>query len=101
MNKLFIVLHGCFVQNCLNTNQIFSITTFFPGVCVTGDNEIYLAGGALRKLGHSRHDGNRVSIMPEGVSPNVFTLNIGLRTWDAKIRMNQQRCQFPLVVVDG
>jgi len=68
---------------------------------VTGDNQIFLAGGEFRKYRHLRHENSRVPFVSEAVSANVFALNIGSQTWDIKNNMNQQRSLFPLVVVDG
>jgi anthranilate/para-aminobenzoate synthase component II len=71
------------------------------GVCMTGDNLIYVAGGIVRKLGsHGWNNENRVSILPGGVSADVNALNVATRNWTSIERMLRPRCQFSLVTVD-
>ena len=68
------------------------------GTCVTGSNQVFVAGGSIRKLG--RVNGRQVTI-PECVSADVWTLNVNQRTWEQRTSMSRARCQFSMVVVDG
>ena len=65
---------------------------------MTGTNQIFVAGGSIRKLG--RVNGRQVAI-PESVSADLWALNINQRSWEPRPAMSRARCQFSLVVVDG
>ena len=65
---------------------------------MTGNNQIFVAGGSIRKLG--RVNGRQVAI-PECVSNDLWALNINQRSWEQRTSMNRTRCQFSMVVVDG
>uniref|UniRef100_A0A0B6Z9M0 BTB domain-containing protein n=1 Tax=Arion vulgaris TaxID=1028688 RepID=A0A0B6Z9M0_9EUPU len=79
------VIHICKLPQSLYT----------PGVASTGDNQIYLAGGAVRKINY------RGSITTEGVSNNFYMFDKTEATWQPKARMNMSRSQFSLTIVDG
>lgn len=65
---------------------------------MTGNNEIFVAGGSIRKLG--RVNGRQVAI-PECVSADLWALNINQHSWEKRMSMSRARCQFSMVVVDG
>lgn len=65
-----------------------------PGCAVTGDNQIYVAGGTLRKV-------NYRGSQPEGLSSNLVMFDQVSATWVVKARMKSPRSQFCLTVVDG
>lgn len=65
---------------------------------MTGHNQIFVAGGSIRKLG--RINGRQVAI-PECVSAELWALNINQRSWEQRMSMSRARCQFSMVVVDG
>ncbi|XP_013398965.1 kelch-like protein 28 [Lingula anatina] len=67
---------------------------FMPGCAVTGDNQIYLAGGALRKINY------RGSVCTEGVCDSVFMFDYATKTWVSKVAMEMKRYQFALTVLD-
>uniref|UniRef100_A0A2C9MAJ6 BTB domain-containing protein n=2 Tax=Biomphalaria glabrata TaxID=6526 RepID=A0A2C9MAJ6_BIOGL len=79
------VIHICKLPQSLYT----------PGVASTGDNQIYLAGGAIRKINY------RGSITTEGVSNNVYVFDQSEATWQPKAKMQMSRSQFSLIIVDG
>ena len=62
---------------------------------MTGDNQIYLAGGAIRKINY------RGPFSAEGVSANLFMYDKQFGSWQVKAKMNHARSQFCLAVVDG
>ncbi|KAK6167195.1 hypothetical protein SNE40_021287 [Patella caerulea] len=68
---------------------------YTPGVAVTGDNQIYLAGGAIRKINY------RGSITMEGVCNGVYQFDQLEAAWTCKTRLLVARSQFTLTVVDG
>ena len=70
---------------------------FVAGTCVTGNNQIFLAGGSIRKLG--RMNGRHATV-PECMSSDVWVLNVNQRKWEQRASMSRARCQFSLVVVD-
>jgi hypothetical protein len=65
------------------------------GCAITGENQVYLAGGAIRKINY------RGSITTEGVSNNFYMFDQLECTWQIKTQMNMSRSQFSLTVVDG
>ena len=67
----------------------------FPAVTITGDNQIYMAGGALRKINY------RGSVTTEGISSNLYLFDQTSATWITKAKMHLSRSQFSLVIVDG
>ena len=77
--------------------RVEAFTLFFPtlGACTTGDNQIFLAGGAIRKINY------RGPFVTEGVSPNLFLYDKTFGSWQVKSKMQHGRCQFSLVMVDG
>ncbi|XP_005111835.1 kelch-like protein 20 [Aplysia californica] len=79
------VIHICKLPHSLYT----------PGVASTGDNQIYLAGGAIRKINY------RGTITTEGVSNQVYMFDQAEASWQPKAKMNMIRSQFSLVIVDG
>lgn len=79
------VIHICKLPQSLYT----------PGVASTGDNQIYLAGGAIRKINY------RGSITTEGVSNHVYVFDQSEATWQPKAKMHMSRSQFCLIIVDG
>ncbi|BFZ14222.1 hypothetical protein BsWGS_17260 [Bradybaena similaris] len=79
------VIHICKLPQSLYT----------PGVASAGDNLIYLAGGAVRKINY------RGSITTEGVSNNFYVFDQTEASWQPKARMHMSRSQFSLVIVDG
>ncbi|XP_052256287.1 kelch-like protein 12 isoform X2 [Dreissena polymorpha] len=68
---------------------------YTPGCAITGDNQIYLAGGSIRKINY------RGSISIEGVSNTFYVFDHASLTWVAKARMNIGRSMFNLTIVDG
>ena len=64
-------------------------------MAITGDNQIFLAGGAIRRLNY------RGPFAAEGVSSNVYTYERQFGSWQVKAKMLQSRSQFCLAVVDG
>ncbi|XP_069104186.1 kelch-like protein diablo [Argopecten irradians] len=83
--KLGEVIHICKLPQSLYT----------PGCAITGDNQIYLAGGAIRKINY------RGSITTEGVSNNFYIYDQVDRSWQTKAKMHMSRSQFGLTIVDG
>ncbi|XP_059153102.1 kelch-like protein 17 [Physella acuta] len=79
------VIHICKLPQSLYT----------PGVASTGDNLIYLAGGAIRKINY------RGSITTEGVSNHVYVFDQSEASWQPRAKMHMSRSQFALVIVDG
>ncbi len=69
--------------------------SLFVGACVTEDNQIYLAGGAIRKISY------RGPFSTEGVSPNMFLFDRSCGSWQVKAKLQHARTQFVLAVVDG
>lgn len=67
----------------------------FAAVAITGDNQIYMAGGALRKINY------RGSVTTEGIANNLYLFDQTSATWVSKARMHMSRSQFSLVIVDG
>ena len=65
---------------------------------MTGTNQIFVAGGSVRKLG--RMNGRQVAI-PELISADLWALNINQRSWEPRAPLTRARCQFSMVVVDG
>ena len=86
--RLTIVLHS-YEDNKLR------LILFVTATCTTGDNHIYLAGGAIRKINY------RGPFITEGVSQNLFLFDKNFGSWQVRAKMLQGRCQFGLVVVDG
>jgi len=67
---------------------------------VTGSNEIFVAGGSLRKLIGRGANSRQVAVL-ESVSADMWSLNIHERcSWTQRAPMKRARCQFSLVVVD-
>ncbi|ESP03276.1 hypothetical protein LOTGIDRAFT_137657 [Lottia gigantea] len=64
-------------------------------VAVTGDNQIYLGGGAIRKINY------RGFITMEGVCSGFYLFDQLEATWTCKTKMMVSRSQFTLTVVDG
>ena len=62
---------------------------------MTGDNQIYLAGGAIRKTDY------RGPLVTEGVTTSLFLFDKSFGSWQVKAKMNFGRAQFALVLVDG
>ncbi|GFN78954.1 upf0672 protein c3orf58 [Plakobranchus ocellatus] len=79
------VIHICKLPQSLYT----------PGVTSSGDNQIYLAGGAIRKINY------RGSITTEGVSNALYVFDQTEAAWQTRAKMHMSRSQFSLVVVDG
>lgn len=79
------VIHICKLPQSLYT----------PGVTSTGDNQIYLAGGAIRKINY------RGSITTEGVSNCLYVFDQTEIGWQSRAKMHMSRSQFSLVIVDG
>ncbi|KAL3848473.1 hypothetical protein ACJMK2_019327 [Sinanodonta woodiana] len=79
------IIHICKLPQSLHT----------PGVAITGDNQIYLAGGAIRKINY------RGSITTEGVSNNFYVFDQISGTWQTKAKMHMSRAMFCLTIVDG
>ena len=67
----------------------------FSGTCITGDNQVFLAGGAIRKVNY------RGPFSSEGVAANMYSFDQNFGSWQVKAKLNMGRCQFALVVVDG
>lgn len=65
------------------------------GCAITGDNQIYLAGGSIRKINY------RGSISIEGVSNLFYIFDHFTSTWVSKAKMNAARSMFNLTIVDG
>ncbi|XP_014782728.1 kelch-like protein diablo [Octopus bimaculoides] len=65
-----------------------------PGCAVTGDNQIFVAGGTLRKV-------NYRGSQPEGLSSNLVMFDQVSASWIVKARMKSPRTQFCLTIVDG
>lgn len=68
---------------------------YVQGCAITGDNQIYLAGGSIRKLNY------RGSVTTEGVSNSFYVFDQIEKSWTSKAKMNMSRSQFSLVIVDG
>ncbi|XP_060554452.1 kelch-like protein 12 [Ruditapes philippinarum] len=68
---------------------------YTPGCAITGDNQIYLAGGSIRKINY------RGSITTEGVSNLFYIYDQSSASWIQKMRMNVSRSMFNLTIVDG
>ncbi|XP_076435308.1 kelch repeat and BTB domain-containing protein 8-like [Babylonia areolata] len=68
---------------------------YTPAVAITGDNQIYMAGGALRKINY------RGSVTTEGISSCLYLFDHTAAQWTAKAKMHTTRSQFSLVIVDG
>ncbi|KAK3096186.1 hypothetical protein FSP39_024171 [Pinctada imbricata] len=68
---------------------------YTPGCAITGENQIYLAGGAIRKINY------RGSITTEGVSNNFYVFDQIEKNWQSKAKMHMSRSQFCLTIVDG
>ncbi|WAR03750.1 KLH20-like protein [Mya arenaria] len=68
---------------------------YTPGCAITGDNQIYLAGGSIRKINY------RGSISIEGVSNMFFVFDHTSLSWVQKAKMQIPRCMFDLTIVDG
>ncbi|XP_076095876.1 kelch repeat and BTB domain-containing protein 8-like [Mytilus galloprovincialis] len=82
------------------TGEVISIcklpqSLYTPGCAITGENQVYLAGGAIRKINY------RGSITTEGVSNNFYMFDQLECAWQTKAKMNMCRSQFSLTVVDG
>ena len=71
------------------------MTALFLGCAITGDNQIYLAGGSIRKLNY------RGSVTTEGVSNHFYVFDPLEKSWTCKAKMHMSRSQFSLVIVDG
>ena len=67
----------------------------WTGACITGDNQLYMAGGAIRKINY------RGPFSAEGVSSNLFMYDKTFGSWQVKAKMTNGRSQFALAVVDG
>lgn len=65
------------------------------GVCVSGQNLVYLAGGANRRINY------RGPFSAEGVSSNLFVYDCTVGSWQVKAKMNHGRSQFSLLMTDG
>ncbi|XP_071116430.1 kelch repeat and BTB domain-containing protein 8-like [Haliotis cracherodii] len=85
MPKTGEVIHICKLPQSLYT----------PGCAISGDNQIFLAGGAIRKINY------RGSITTEGVSNNLYMFDQIEGAWQTKAKMHMSRSQFSLTVVDG
>jgi len=67
---------------------------------VTGSNEIFVAGGSLRKFIGRGANSRQVAVL-ESVSADMWSLNIHERcSWTPRAPMKRARCQFSLIVVD-
>ena len=67
----------------------------FAGCAISGDNQIFLAGGAIRKINY------RGSITTEGVSNNFYIYDQTTSNWQMKAKMHMSRAMFCLTIVDG
>lgn len=78
----------------MNADNNHMIYLYILGCAITGENQVYLAGGAIRKINY------RGSITTEGVSNNFYMFDQLECTWQTKAKMNLCRYQFSLTVVD-
>lgn len=78
----------------MNRND-FTVSMCSAGCAITGDNQMYLAGGSIRKINY------RGSISIEGVSNMFCVFDQTSLTWVQKAKMQMSRCMFNLTIVDG
>jgi hypothetical protein len=96
--KTLCTLPQCLYMPGTSSVKISSISIckllydFLSAACTTGENHVYLAGGALRK---SRYQGPFHS---EGISKNLFLYD---GSWQVRAKLLHSRYQFSLVFVDG
>ena len=80
---------------CYGAGSTHTFLSSSPGACITGDNQLYMAGGAIRKINY------RGPFSAEGVSANLFMYDKTFGSWQVKAKMANGRSQFALAVVDG
>lgn len=68
---------------------------YMPGCAVTGQNQIYVAGGMIRKLNY------RGSMQGDEVSNMLYQYNCSTKSWEIKTKLRHARAQFTFTVVDG
>jgi len=101
MHSLVLLHCMCTTDSCYS-NPLFSCIWchWCSGTCVTGNNDIFVAGGSIRKLGHA--NARQVPIViHECVSANLWAFSVNDRSWEQRTSMRYARCQFSMVVVDG
>ena len=76
-------------------SKVHAFVFCFAGCAISGENQIFLAGGAIRKINY------RGSITTEGVSNNFYIYDQTTANWQMKAKMHMSRAMFCLTIVDG